>query len=69
MISDGIDGMLVNAGDYHALAHRMDMVYLDHELRASLVNGGLRRVRESHSLESMARETKKVLHHILEERG
>jgi glycosyltransferase involved in cell wall biosynthesis len=66
MVSSGVDGMLVDAGDCLALANSMDTIYSDHNLRASLIEQGLQRVRQFHSLESMTRETRRVLQHILE---
>jgi glycosyltransferase involved in cell wall biosynthesis len=68
MVSSGVDGMLVDAGDCQALANNMDMIYLDHELRTSLIEQGLQRVQQFHSLASMAMETKRVLQHVLDER-
>jgi glycosyltransferase involved in cell wall biosynthesis len=66
-VSDGVNGLLVAQGDAAGLRAAIERVYSDAQLRARLVDGGLRAVRERFNQRAMWAAIAPRLHALLEE--
>jgi glycosyltransferase involved in cell wall biosynthesis len=55
LVSDGVDGLLVKAGDTGGFAHAMVRVYVDRVLRSQLAQAASKRARAEFDVSAMAR--------------
>ena len=67
LISDGKNGLLVPLGDVPAFAENLIRLINDPELRASLVEGGLRTA-QSCSLEKVAAQWKTMFDNMMQDK-
>ena len=63
-IVDGISGLVFTPGDAEALARELDRLFVDRGLRERLAEAGLRRVRDTFSLESTCRAMADLFTHV-----